>query len=140
MASCGRQSEMLEGPSYAKWIAQSDTPPISTRGTGRRWRSIAVHGVRPSKKEPQKPKPKEQPMQKSNDNAAINVRSRLQIEQISCQSSHADTAEGNWQLVYTNYPLKELVREHVERFAMLMSYSKSRRPPMTMKNLKFLQS
>ena len=44
---------------------------------GRRWRMTAVHVVRPSKKEPQTPKPKEQPMPKSNDNAAMNVRSRL---------------------------------------------------------------
>ena len=80
---------------YATQIAQSDasTPPISTRGTGRRWRSIAVPGVRLSKKEPQNPKPKEQLMPKSNDNAAMNVRARLQIEQISSQSSHVDTAE-----------------------------------------------
>ena len=30
------------------WTAQSDnsTPPISTRGTGRRWCTMAVHGVR----------------------------------------------------------------------------------------------
>ena len=56
------------------------------------------------KQEPQKPKPKEQPMTKSNDN------SRLQIEQISSQSSHADTAEGNWRLVLANHPMKELVR------------------------------
>ena len=40
-------------------------------------------------------KPKEQPMPKLNDNAAMNARSRLQIEQISNQSSHVDTAEGN---------------------------------------------
>ena len=68
-------------------------------------------------------------MPKSNDNAAIIV--RLQIEQISSQSSHADTAEGNWQLVLANYPMKEVVQENVERFAMLMSYSKPRRPLMT---------
>ena len=97
---------------------------------GRRWRTIAVHSGRPSKKEPQKPKPKEQPMPKSNDVAAVNVRSRLQIEQISSQSSHADTAEGNWQLVLANYPKIELMCENVERFAMLMSYPKPRRPPM----------
>ena len=55
-ASYGRQSEMLEDHTYATWTAQSDTstPPISTIGTGRRWRTVAVHGVRPSKKEPQK--------------------------------------------------------------------------------------
>ena len=58
------------------------------------------------------------------------MRSRLQIEQISSQSSHADTAEGNWLLVLANYPMKELVRENVERFAMLMSCSKPRGPPM----------
>ena len=103
---------MLEDDTYTTWIAQSDTstPPISTRGTGRRWRTIAVRGLRPSKKEPQKPK--EQPMSKSNDNAAMNVRSRLQIEQISSQSSHAITAEGNWRLVLANYPVKELVRQN----------------------------
>ena len=89
-----------------------------------------MHGVRPSKKEPQKPKPKERPMSKSNDNAAMNVRSRLQIEQISSYSSHADTAEGNRRLVLANYPMKELVREHIERFAMLMSYSKPKKPPI----------
>ena len=44
------------------------------------------------KKEHQKPKPKEQPMPKSNDIAAMKVRSRLQIQQISSQCSHADTA------------------------------------------------
>ena len=64
------------------------------------------------------------------DNAAMSVRSRLQIEQISSQSSHADTAEGNWRLVFANYPLKELVREKFNDFAMLMSYSKPRRPQM----------
>ena len=58
---------------------------------------MAEHGERPSKKEPQKPKPKDQPMPKPNDNAAMNV--CLQIEQISSQSSHADTAEVNWRLV-----------------------------------------
>ena len=49
-ASYGRQSEMLD-QTYATWIAQSDTstPPISTRGNGGRWRTIAVHGVWPSK-------------------------------------------------------------------------------------------
>ena len=88
-----------------------------------------MHGVRPSKNESQKLKPKEQPMPKSN-NAAMNVLSCMQIEQISSQSSHADTAEGNWRLVLANYPMKELVRENVERFAMLMSNSKPRRPPM----------
>ena len=121
---------MLEDHTYTTWTAQSDTstPPISTRGTGRRWRTIAVHSVRPSKKEPQKLKPK-QLMPKSNDNAAMNMRSRLQIEQISSQSSHADTAEENWRLVLASYPMKELVRENVERFAMLMLYSKPRRPP-----------
>ena len=72
-----------------------------------------------------KPKPKEQPMPKSHDNATMNVRSPLQIEQISSQSLHADTAEGNWRIVLANYPMKELVRENVERFAMLMSYSKT---------------
>ena len=91
------------------------------------WRTIAVHGVRLSKKEPQKLKPKEQPMPKSNDNPAMNVRSCLQIEQISSQSSRE---EGNWRFVLANYPMKELVREHAERFAMLKSYSKSRRQPM----------
>ncbi|KAI0225802.1 hypothetical protein LSAT2_023434 [Lamellibrachia satsuma] len=78
----------------------------------------------------QKLKPKEQPMPKSNDNAAMDVRSRLQIEQISSQSSHADTAERNWRLVLANYPMKELVRGNVGQFAMLMPYSKPRRPPM----------
>ena len=127
-ASYGRQSEMLEDHTYAKRIAQSDTStqPISIRCTGWRWRTIAVHGVRPSKL--QKPKAKKQRMPKSNDNAAMNVRARFQIEQISSQSSHADTAEGNWGFVLANYPLKELVRENVERSAMLMSYSKPRRP------------
>ena len=38
-------------------------------------------------------KQKEQPMPKSNDNAARKVGSRLQIEQISSQNSHADIAE-----------------------------------------------
>ena len=86
---------VLEDHTYATWTTQSDTstPPISTRGTGRRWRMIAVHGIRPLKKELQKLKPKEQLMLKSNDNAAMNV--RLQIEPISSQSSHADTAEKN---------------------------------------------
>ena len=123
---------MLEDHTYTTWTAQSNTstPPISTRGTGSRWRTIAVHGVRPSKNESQKLKPKEEPMPKSNDNAAMNVLSCLQIEQISSQSSHADTAEGNWRLVLANYPMKELVRENVERFAMSMSYSKPRGPPM----------
>ena len=93
---------------------------------------IAVPGVRPSKKEPQKPKLKEQLMPKSNDNAAMNVRSRLQIKQISSQSSHANTTEGNWQFVLANYSMKELVRENIERFVMLMSYSKPRRPPVMM--------
>ena len=36
---------------------------------------------------------------------------------------YADTAEGNWRLVLTKYPMKELVRKHVAGFAMLMSYS-----------------
>ena len=77
----------------------------------------AVHGIQPSKKEQQKPnKTKEQPMPKSNDNATMNVHSHLQIKQISSQSLHA--------LILANYPMKELVRENVERFAMLMSYSK----------------
>ena len=39
----------------------------------------------PSKKEPQMPKPKEQLM-------------------------FADTVEGNWRLVLTNYPMKEFVK------------------------------
>ena len=123
---------MLEDHTYATWIAQSDTstPPISTRVTGRRWHTIAVHGVQPSKKEPQKLKPKEQPMPKSNDNAAMNMRLCFQMEQINSQSLYADTAEGNWRLI--NYPVKELMRENVERFVMLMSYSKPRRPPMMM--------
>ena len=118
---------LLEDHSYATWTAQSDTstPPISTRGPGRRWRMIAVHDVWPSKN----PKPKEQPMPKPNDNATMNIRSRMQIEQFSSQSSHADTAEGNWRLVLANYPMKELVQKNVERF-VLMSYSKPRRPPM----------
>ena len=101
------------------------------QGTGRRWCMITMHGVRPSKKELQKPKPKEQPIPKSNEYTAMNVCSRIQIEQISSQSLHADAAEGNWQLVLANYPMKELVRKNVERFAMLMSYLKPRRPPMT---------
>ena len=79
-----------------------------------------------SKKEPQNTKPKEQPMLKSNDNTAMIVHSRLQIEQISSQTSV--TVEGNWRLVLANYPMKE--QENVERFTMLMSNSKSRRPPM----------
>ena len=58
-------------------------------------------------------------MPKLNDNAAMNVRSHLQIEQISSQSSHADIAEGNYQLVLANYPMKELVREKVERYVIL---------------------
>ena len=124
-AKCWKTTFTLHGQSDTS----TSTPPISTRGTGRRWRTIAVPGVRPSKKAPQKPKQKEQPMPKSN-NAAMSVRLLLQIEQISSQSSHADTAEGNWRLVLANYPMKELVREDVERFAMLMSYSKPRRPLM----------
>ena len=51
-----------------------DHTPISTRGTGRRHCTIAVHDVQPSKTEPQKPKLKKIPMPKSNDNAAMNVR------------------------------------------------------------------
>ena len=103
-----RQSEMLEDHTYGTRTEQSDTstPPISTRGIGRRWRTIAVPGVRPSLKEPQKLKPKEQLMPKSNDNAAMNV--RLQIEEKISQSLHADTAEENWRLVLANYPMKEL--------------------------------
>ena len=122
-ASYGRQSEMLEDYTYGTWTAQSDTstPQISTRGTGKR---------RPSKTEPHKLKSKDQPMLKSNDNAAMNVRLCWQIEQMNSHSSHADTAEGNWRLVLANYPMKELVRENVERFAILMSCSKPRRPPM----------
>ena len=65
----------------------------------------------------------------------MNVLSCLQIEQISRQSSHADTAKGTWRLVLANYPMKELVRENVERFAMLMLNSKPRRPPMNSKSL-----
>ena len=83
------------------------------------------------KRSRKKPKQKEQLMPKSNDNATMKVRSCLQIEQISSQSSHANTAEGNWRLVLANYAVKELVRDNVERFAILMSYSKPRRPPMT---------
>ena len=51
-ASHGRQSEILEDHTYATWIAQSDTstPPISTRGTGRRRHPIAVRDVRPKPK------------------------------------------------------------------------------------------
>ena len=92
---------MLEDHTYTTWIAQSDTstPPISTRGTGRRWRTMAVHGIQTPKKKPQKPKPKEQPMPKLNNKATMNVCLRLQIEQISSQSLHADTVEGNWLLV-----------------------------------------
>ena len=45
----------------------------------------------------------------------------------------ADTAEENWPFVLANYPMKEHVRENVERFAMLMSYSKPRRPMMMSK-------
>ena len=86
---------------------------------------IAVHGVRPSKNEPQKPKPKEPPMPKLNDNAAMNMRLRSQIEPISSQSWHADTAEGNWQIVLANYPTKELVRENVERIASYPSLNTS---------------
>ena len=78
------------------------------------------------KQEPQKAKRKKQPMSKSNDNAAMNVRSRLQVEQISSQSSHADKAERNWRLVLANYPIKELVREKIERFVMLMLYRHTR--------------
>ena len=29
------------------------------------------------------------------------------LEQISSQSLHADTAEGNWRLVLANYPMKK---------------------------------
>ena len=42
----------------AKRNVEGHTYVTTTRGTGRRWRAIAVHGVRPSKKKPQKPKPK----------------------------------------------------------------------------------
>ena len=55
-------------------------------------------------------------MPKSNDNSVMDVSSRLQIEQINSQSSHADTAEENCRLVLANYPMKKLVRENVERF------------------------
>ena len=103
------QAKRKVGRPHLCYMDYTKLPPISTRGTGRRWRTIAVHVVRPSKKEPQKPKPKEQLMPKSNNNAAMNMRSRLQIEQISSQSSHADTAEENWRLVLANYPMKELV-------------------------------
>ena len=92
---------------------------------------MAVPGVRPSKKEPKELKPKEQLIPKSNDNTAMNVCSRLQIS-----SSHANTAEENWWLVLANnYPMKELVRENVEQFAMLISYLKPRRPLMVLTTL-----
>ena len=96
MASYGRQSEMLEDDTYAIWTAQSDTstPPISTRGTGRRWRSIAVHGGTAVKKGAAKAKTKRTTDAEIKRQSRQNVRSRLKIEQISSQSSHADTAEG----------------------------------------------
>ena len=97
----------------------------------RHWEEMVHDRCAWQKRSRKKPKQKEQPMPKSNDNATMKVRSCLQIEHISSQSSHANTAEGNWRLVLANYPVKEVVRDNVERFAMLMSYSKPRRPPMT---------
>ena len=41
------QAKQNFGRPHVTWTAQSDTsmPPISTRGTGRRWRTITVHGI-----------------------------------------------------------------------------------------------
>ena len=57
-------------------------------------------------------------MPKSNDNAAMHVRSHLETEEVRSQSSRADTAETKWRLVLVNYPMKELVRENVERYTV----------------------
>ena len=103
----GELWQAKQNDTYATWIAQSDT---STRGPGRRWHTMTYGRQKRSRKS------RNQPMPKSNDNAAMNVRSRLQIAQISSQCSHVDTTEGNWRLVLANYPMKELVRENVERF------------------------